>query len=170
MTVESVNDENYSDFKNFSRAALIISTSTCQKCREYLPVIETLSGQMPYIRFGKIILDKDRSTQLKREHSDLGSWTLPTTLLFLNQREAGRISGMSFYPQTLSRIQEALILGTTIYVSNGSGIYVPASIKQMKGIKGPYTAQILEQSGLGQRGKVVPLSEGDFKWNLEERV
>ncbi|MCX6749212.1 MAG: thioredoxin family protein [Candidatus Pacearchaeota archaeon] len=170
MAVEPVNDENYSDFRNSSRTALVVSTSTCQACREYFPVIETLSGQMPYIRFGKTVLDRDRSIQLKREYPDLGSWMLPTTLLFLNQREAGRIFGVSFYPQALAKIQEALVLGTTVYAHNGSGIYVPASIKKIKGLRGPYTAQLLEESGLGQRGMVVALNDGNFKWNLEERV
>ena len=57
--MESITDENYKDFKNSPLAALLISTSWCQECKKYLPTIETLSKQMPFIRFGKTVCTND---------------------------------------------------------------------------------------------------------------
>jgi len=170
MAIDSITDENYSDFKKSSRAVLMVSTSTCQKCKEFLPVLETISRQSPQIKFGKTLLDKDRSIQLKKEYPDIARWILPTTLFFKKSSEAGRISGGLLYSQTFSKIQESLIFGTIVYVLNGSEIYVPATIKQINGRNGPYTLQLLEKSSLGQEGSIVQRDESKIKWNLESRV
>jgi len=87
MTIEQITDNNYNDFKDYSRAVLLVTVSWCQPCKTYEPIINTLSNQIPYIKFGKTTIDKDRSSQLKREYMDINAWTFPTTLLFKEKQE-----------------------------------------------------------------------------------
>lgn len=166
MAIESITDENYFDFRKSSRAVLMISTATCPKCREFLPILETIEKQNQQIRFGKTYLEQGHSVQLKKEYPDIGRWILPTTLLFRENLEVGRIYGGLLYPQTLSKIQERLILGTTVYVHNGGLYYIPAIIKKMDGRQSPYHLQLLEKSLLGEKGAIIQIDESQIKWNL----
>lgn len=169
MTIEKITDLNYEELKNFSRAVLVVSTSWCTECARYDPVIDTLSRQMPFIRFGKtvldkkIVLDKDRSSQLKREYKDINRWTLPTTLLFRSQREVSRIGGYAVYPDVVSKIQDNLLLESLVFIPNGS-IYVPALVKHIRNREGLYVLQLTEDSFLGRKDTIIELEEKDFQW------
>ena len=169
--MESVTDVNYRDFsRNSSRAALLISASWCQQCKEYLPTIETLSRQMPFIKFGKTVLDKDRSSQLKREYPDIRKWVLPSTIFFREQERVGKIHGLVTYPELVTKINEYLLLDTTVFVQNSEGIYIPASIQQIKGVKGPYLVRLEEDSSLGRKGTTSQIPLEEIKWGLEAKV
>jgi len=168
--MESVTDVNYNEFRNFPRAVLLVSTSWCQQCQKYLPIIETLSRQMPFIRFGKTILDKDRSSQLKREYPDIKRWVLPSTLFFMEQERVGKIHGLVTYPELVTKINEYLLLDTTVFVQNSEGIYIPASIQQIKGVKGPYLVRLEEDSSLGRKGTTSQIPLEEIKWGLEAKV
>jgi thiol-disulfide isomerase/thioredoxin len=166
--IEQVTDENYQNFRNLPRSVLMVSTSYCQDCRRYDPVLETLSRQMPFIDFGKIVLDKDRSSQLKKDYTDISRWILPATLLFRDQRLVMQIKGFAPYPHVASKIQENLVQGSTVFIPNGK-TSVPALIKQIQG-KGLYHLQLMENSPLGRIGSTISLPEGKFDWGLESRV
>jgi len=167
--IEKITDANYADFRNYSRSVLVVSTSWCKECGGYDPTIEQLSGQMPFIRFGKTILDEGRSTQFKKEYQGQGinRWTLPTTLLFRDQREVpnSRISGSKLYPDVFSKIQKNLLLESLVFVSN-EGIYVPATIKHIYNRRGPYVLELAQDSRLGRRGARVELEEKGFRWSV----
>lgn len=168
--MESITDVNYAGFKNSPKAALLISTSWCQQCKKYLPTIEALSRQMPFIKFGKTVLDKDRSSQLKGEYPDIKKWVLPSTVFFKEQRGCGKIHGLATYPELVSKVQEYLLLGTTVFVPNSDGIYIPASIQQISGIKGPYLVKWKEDSSLGRKGTTVQIEVEKIRWGLEAKV
>jgi len=168
--MESITDTNYQNFKNSPLAALLISASWCQQCKEYLPTIETLSRQMPFIRFGKTILDKDRSIQLKKEYSDIGKWILPSTVFFKEQKKVGKIEGLIRYPELVSKVQESLLLDTTVFVQNSKGIYIPASIQQIIRPKGPYLIRYEEDSSLGEKGTSIQVPIEQITWRLEDKV
>jgi len=169
MTIEQITDSNYEEFKNSSRAVLVVSTSWCNKCKEYEPIIDRLSGQMPFIRFGKTVLNEDRSTQLKREYRDINRWTLPTTLFFKGQREVSRIRGFAPYPNVVSEIQDNLLLESLVFIPNGNA-YVPALVKYIRNKKGPYRLQLTEDSSLGRKGATIELEEEKFQWRLESKT
>lgn len=169
MAIEKITDENYDNFKNSSRAALVVGASWCQECERYNQIADSLAKQLPFIRFGKTVLDEAGSTQLKRDYTDIGGWTLPTTLLFKDQKEVSRINGVALYPNALSSIQENLISESTIFVPNGS-LYVPATIKFINDRKSSYVLQLMENSPLGRKGATIELPEGGFSWNLESKV
>ena len=172
MAIEKVTDANYEEFRNFSRAVLVVSTSWCKECGRYDPIIETLSRQMPFIRFGKVVLDKkiisneDRSSQLKRDYRDINRWTLPTTLLFRNQREVpnSRINGFRPYSDIFPKIQKNLLLESLVFVPNGS-IYVPALVKHIRNTRGPYVLELTRDSSLGRKGERIELEEKKFQWS-----
>jgi thiol-disulfide isomerase/thioredoxin len=171
IKMESVTDVNYKDFsRNSSRAALLVSTSWCQQCKKYLPTIETLSRQMPFIRFGETVLDKDRSSQLKREYPDIRKWVLPSTVFFREQERIGKIHGLATYRELVSKVQEYLLLDTIVFVQNSDGIYIPASIKQINGVKQPYLVKLEEDSSLGEKGTTVQIPVEKIKWGLEAKV
>lgn len=169
MTIEQITDANYLDFKNHSRAALIVGTSWCKHCEQYTSIINTSSKQMPYIRFGKTIIDKDRSSQLKREYPDMNSWTFPTTLLFKEKREVSRIKGMSLYPAVISKIKKDLILESKVFVPGENGKYIPAIIKHIND-NGIYRLQLIEDSLRGRKESIIELEKEEFLWGLEDRV
>jgi len=168
--MESITDANYGEFKDSLRAVLLISTSWCQQCQKYLPAIETLARQMPFIRFGKTILDKDRSIRLKREYPDIGKWVFPSTVFFKKEKETGKIHGVRAYPELVSKVQEYLLLGETVFVPAGNGIYIPASIQQISGAKGSYLVKWKEDSSLGKKGAIVQIPAERINWGLEIKV
>ena len=165
MGIESITDVNYQDFKKSSRAALVVGASWCKHCKGYYPTLDALSNKFPFIKFGKAIIDKDRTSQLKRDYSDLASWLLPTTLLFKDQREISRIKGVALYPDFLSKLQEYLILGSTVFIPDGKN-YIPGVIKHINN-NSPYLIQLTENSPLGKKGANVQLREGEFNWGIE---
>lgn len=168
--METITDVNYEEFKNSPRAALLVSTSWCQNCKEYLPVIKTVAKQMPFIRFGKTVLDEDRSIQLKKEHPNIGKWLLPSTVFFREQREIEKSHGVLTYPELVSKVHEYLLLDTTVFVSNTNGIYIPASIQQISGLKEPYLLRCEEDSSLGEKGTFIQIPTEKIKWGLEGKV
>lgn len=168
MTIEQITDNNYNDFKNNPRAVLLVTVSWCQPCKAYEPVIDTLSNQMPYIRFGKTTIDKDRSSQLKREYFDINSWTFPTTLLFKEKEETSRIKGASSYPNLLSKIRKELILDSKIYLAN-NGEFIPAMINNVSN-DNIYKLQLMENSLLGRKDSLIEIEKEKILWNLEDRL
>ncbi len=170
MTIEQITDENYEGFRNSSRSVLMVSTSWCKNCKGYTPVIDTLSNKFPFIRFGKIVLDKDRSTEIKREYgNEIGGWILPTTLFFREKREALKIQGVDLYPNVLSKVNENLVLGSTIFIPNNGESYLTGIIKHVQD-SNLYTVQLTANSRLGEKGQSVKLKEGDFEWGIESKV
>jgi len=166
MTIEKVTDINYEEFKNSPRSALVVTTSWCRHCANYEPIINTLLKQMPYIKFGKSVIDKEKTSRLKRDYSDFGSWILPTTLLFRDEREVSRIKGSALYPEVLSRLQTNLIIGSLIYVPGRNGEYVPAKIKGIH--QGLYALELIGDSKHGKKNTIIKLGEGEFAWEQKK--
>lgn len=167
--MESITDINYDEFKLSPLGVLVVSTSWCKACKQYEPVLRTLSRKMPFVRYGKTVIDKDRSGKLKKEHPGMGTWTLPTTLLFRGGKEILTKQGSLLYPDALKLIEENIILG--------SGVYIPHSSKDVRGIvkrlkkgDGSYSVELTENSGLGRKGSVIEVPENTIKWDLESRV
>lgn len=154
-----ITDENYSAFKKNSRAAIVVSTSSCHNCRDYKPVVNSLEGLMPYINFGEMVLDGGRLIEPKREYRDIANWMLPTTLLFRNGKEVGRIKGACKYPEALKNIENFLIVGSNVYYSN-NGNYIQGVVKSIIGDK--YI--------LNLNGNSVEAKKGDFKWRSEDKL
>lgn len=165
MTIEQITDTNYNDFKNSPRALLLVSISWCQPCKAYEPIIDTLSNQMPYIRFGKTTIDKDRSSQLKREYFDINSWIFPTTLLFKDKREISRIKGVSSYPDLLSKIKNNLILESKAYLAS-DGKSIPVVVDNIQD-NNRYRLRLMENSLLGRKDNLIEIEKEKILWNLE---
>lgn len=170
MAIEKITDSNYEHFRSLPRGILVVGTSWCEQCKKYEPVLETLSRQNPFIGFGKTIIDKDRSSHLKRDYGDINQWTLPSTLMFRDGREISRIKGFSPYPTVKKMIDNNLILGSTIFLKSNNGKYFPAVIKQINKSNGLYSVQLSEDSFLGRRGSEIQISKGNFNWNLESKL
>jgi thiol-disulfide isomerase/thioredoxin len=164
MTIEQITDTNYNNFKNYPRAVLLVSVSWCQPCKAYEPILDTLSNQMPYIKFGKTTLDKDRSSQLKREYLDINSWAFPTTLLFKDKREMSRIKGISSYPDILSKIKNNLLLETKAYLAS-DGKFIPAIVDNVQD-NNRYRLRLMENSLLGQKDNLIEIEKEKILWNL----
>lgn len=170
MAVEKITDSNYENFRSLSRGVLVVGTSWCNQCKQYEPIIETLSRQRPFIGFGKIIIDKDRSSHLKRDYKDINQWVLPVTLMFKDQREIARIKGFSPYPIVNEMINNNLILGSTVFMLSNNEKHIPAVIKQINKFNGLYSVQLMEDSFFGRKGSEIQIREGKFNWNLESRL
>jgi len=164
MTIEQITDANYNNFRDYSRAVLLVSVSWCQPCKSYEPIINTLSNQMPYIKFGKMTIDKDRTSQLKKEYSDINSWIFPTTLLFREQKEKCRIKGVSSYPDVLSKLKKELILESKVYLAS-NGKFIPAVINNIQ--DNMYRLRLMENSLLGREGNLIEIEKEKILWNLE---
>ena len=169
MTIEQISDVNYQEFKQSPRAALVVGSSYCQACKVYNPVIDTLGNNIPFVRIGKTTLDKDRSIKLKTDYRDIGTWTLPTTLLFKDGKEVSRIKGSALYPKALTEFQNNLILGSTVYCLD-RGIYLPGIVKHIVNGGDKYLIQLMQDSFLGGKNSIVELSKERFQWGLETKV
>lgn len=170
MAIEKITDSNYEEFKNYSRSILVVGTSWCEQCKRYEPIVETLAKQKPYIRFGKTSIDTDRSGQLKRDYGDINQWKLPTSLMFRNQREIGRIKGFALYPAVRELIDSNLILESMIFLKSDNGVYIPGLIKQINKSNGLYSVQLQENSNLGRKNSQILIPEGKFNWSLESKL
>ena len=167
MAIEQITDSNYIDFKKYPRSVLLVTISWCQPCKDYEPIINTLSNQIPYIKFGKTIIDKDKSIQLKKEYHDLNSWKFPTTLLFKNQKEISRIQGVAPYSNVLSKIKDALILESKVFVPGSNGKYIPAIINYIQDNNDIYRIKLMEDSSLGEKNNIIEIKKEKFLWSLE---
>jgi len=170
MSIEKITDSNYEEFRNYPRSILVVGTSWCEQCKRYEPIVETLAKQKPYIIFGKTSIDTDRSGQLKRDHRDINQWKLPTTLMFRDYKEVGRIKGFALYPAVRELIDNNLILGSTIFLKSNNGVSVPGLIKQINKANGLYSVELQENSNLGRKNSQILIPEEKFNWSLESKL
>jgi len=157
MTVEEITDTNYQEFKQSPRAVLVVGTTTCKNCKTYDPVVNALSQNLPFIRFGKAILDKPGLTQLKREYTDIQKWTLPTTLLTKEGKEISRLQGAYLYPHALGAVIDKLILGSHVYISE-NGRDIEAIIKSI--VNDSYILQA--------NGNTIQVPKEKIKWTSNQ--
>lgn len=169
MVIEQISDINYKEFKQSPRAALVVGASYCQACKGYDPIVAALGNNFPFVRIGKTVLDKDRSIQLKIDYRDIGTWTLPTTLLFRDGKEISRIKGSALYPKTLTEFTNSLILGSIVYISE-RGTDIPGKVKHIVNCDGNYLIQLMRDCSWGRKDTIVELPKEKFKWGLETKV
>ncbi len=158
--IKKITDDNYQEFKKNNRAAIVITTTSCGYCKDYKPVLETLSNQMPYINFGEITLDQGRVIQFKKDYKDIAaSKLLPITLLMKEGNKIYTISGFRLYPDTKKLITDNLIIGSMVYYQQNGNI-IPAKIT--------YLAD--DKYILDAKGQKIEATKDQIKWNLEERL
>ncbi len=172
MTLQKITDDNYETLiKKASRSILVVSTTWCPTCRLYKPIISSVSNMMPYINFCEAILDQGRLTQLKKEYSDIASWTLPTTLLKKNGKDVMKFNGAPAYNQLYNNIKNNLIIGSMVYLPRGSDKFVPAEITHVRETQGInssviYVLKLLEDSELGKKYETLELPADRFSWKI----
>lgn len=90
MAVIMVNDENFEALVlNSDKPAFVDFWATwCGPCRQFLPVIEELSGEMPEVSFFKFEIKDD-----SRIPHQYGISSIPTSMLFKGGELAMRHSG-----------------------------------------------------------------------------
>lgn len=160
MAIEKITDINYEGLKQAQRVVLVVGTSWCQSCKAYKHTIHQLSGSMPYVAFGEVVLDEGRAVQLKKEYPGINSWTLPTTLFIRDGKEVHRLSGV-YPPLTLLQtINEKLLIGSTAYVPGNNGKVAAARVKKVVGDR--YFLELLEDSPLGRKGESLELTRSEF--------
>jgi hypothetical protein len=78
--VEDVSDANYEEFRQAPAAVVAYGIASCEPCNEYDPILASVAGRFPEVRFGKAKMHvPGRCREIKKQHA---FETYPTTHLF----------------------------------------------------------------------------------------
>jgi len=79
-TVEDVRDENYKDFTGATAAIVVYGLATCEPCKTYDPILDTIAAKFPAVKVGKAKMHvPGRCREIKKSHT---FETYPTTHFF----------------------------------------------------------------------------------------
>ena len=79
-TVLDVSDANYKEFTDSTGAVVAYGLATCEPCKAYDPILETIAAKFPDIKVGKAKMHvPGRCREIKKTHT---FETYPTTHLF----------------------------------------------------------------------------------------
>ena len=80
--VENVNDENYAEFTQASAAVVAYGIATCEPCKAYDPILDSLAKEYAGVRFGKAKMHvPGKCRAIKKQHN---FETYPMTHFFSN--------------------------------------------------------------------------------------
>ncbi len=165
MSVSRITDKNYEDFMGSRRAVLVLSESWCPACHAYKPIVEALSGSMPYVRFGEAVLDEGHLIKLKRSYPAEEVEYLPTTVLFRDGKVVYKFEGGYDESDLHDTVRENLIVGSIVYVPGEDGLHVPRVIRKVNGDK--YTLQLPSPF---DEVRTVEMTESQFAWNMPRQL
>ncbi len=91
MAVEALSDKTYEKFLRSTPAVCVVGESWCPHCQRYSPVVDSLAGRLPKVRFGRIFLDRDSSERFIERFAPVislrGRIDLPQKMILRNPRD-----------------------------------------------------------------------------------